>query len=51
MKVKELIDYLEKCNPEAVVYLGEVYDCEAMELVHIMEVGCSNEIIPTVFLH
>lgn len=50
MKVKELIDYLEKCNPEAVVYLGAVLDGDSMEAEHIVEVGCSDIVIPTVYL-
>ena len=50
MKVKEIIDYLEKCNPEAVVYLGRVLDSNAEELNHVVEIGVSDIIIPTVYL-
>lgn len=49
MKVKELIDYLERCNPEAVVYLGEMLK-DGKELNHVVEVGVSDLIIPTVYL-
>ena len=51
MKVKELIDYLEKCNPEAVVYLGEALTSDAEELDHIAEIGCCDLVIPTVYLY
>lgn len=51
MKVKELIDYLEKCNPEAVVYLGEALKSDAEELDHIAEIGCCDLVIPTVYLY
>ena len=49
MKVKELIDYLERCNPEAVVYLGEMLK-DGEELNHVVEVGVSDLIVPTVYL-
>jgi hypothetical protein len=51
MKVKELIDYLEKCNPYAVVYLGEALDSDAEEANHVVEIGCSDIVIPTVYLY
>ena len=51
MKVKDLIDYLEKCNPEAVVYLGEILKYDAEELNHVVEVGVSDIVIPTVYLY
>ena len=53
MKVKELIDYLEKCNPEAIVWLEEPFAFEKYdaELQHIVEVGVSNDVIPTVYLY
>ena len=51
MKVKELIDYLEKCNPEAVIYLGKPLDDYAEQADHIIEIGCSDIVIPTVYLY
>jgi hypothetical protein len=51
MKVKELIDYLEKCNPEAVIYLGEPLYYDAEQANHIAEIGCSDIVIPTVYLY
>ena len=51
MKVKDLIDYLEKCNLEAVVYLGETLKSDAEELNHVVEVGVSDIVIPTVYLY
>lgn len=38
MKVKELIEYLERCNPEAVVYLGEPLKDYATSLDHVVEI-------------
>lgn len=50
MKVKDLIEYLERCNQQAVVYLGETLKCDAEELNHVVEIGCSDLVIPTVYL-
>ena len=51
MKVKELIDYLEKCNPEAFIYLGKPLDDYAEQANYVGEIGCSNLVIPTVYVY
>lgn len=51
MLVKDLIDYLERCNPYAVVYLGEPLDGDAEQTNHVVEIGCSDIVIPTVYLY
>lgn len=51
MKVNELIQHLEKCNPLAEVRVGNPYSCPAESVDSVTEIGYSTNSHPTVHIY